>query len=123
VAVAAGVCRSRRRLFGAFSIGVGTVAFLDFLGVFVIGPTTYEGSVDLRPGGIVGSVGSGLLVAAGVVGVTSIAGIWALTPDDLFWRLFGSLGLVLTSVMVAVIVLGGRHAPLGAERAAASASL
>jgi hypothetical protein len=287
VVVAAAVCRSRLKLFGAFSIGVGIVAFLDFLGAFVIAPTTYEGSVDLGPGGIVGSVGSGLLVAAGVVafssppavavqpaaavselglrggwssrrtllvgvftalavngtlgiiaialgdfgdpsdievkavgsslsitvgalvalasipalrrrtlrpvayagvllailgfgmvftgvwgqwsstqfwkiastlvvsalacgwacllaiarlpafhplrvsafvsvlafGVTSIAGIWALTADDTFWRLFGSLGLVLTSVTVAVIVLGGRRPSVGADPAAASAAL
>jgi hypothetical protein len=68
--LAAVACRRRPRLLGAFAIGIGLVVFFDFLGAFVIGPTTFAGSVSLGAGGILGTIGGGLLLAAGAVALT-----------------------------------------------------
>src|SRR5215471_5844097 len=43
VPVAAVVFRRRVAHFGAFLMGVGLVTCLDFLGAYVIAPTTYQG--------------------------------------------------------------------------------
>jgi len=71
VPVAAVAFRRRGAQFGAFLMGVGLVTFLDFLGAYVIAPTTYQSDffegADLRAGGILGTIGGMLLIAAGAI--------------------------------------------------------
>lgn len=56
----------RPELVGGFLLGAGTVALVDLLGAYVIGPTTFDGDANLKLGGFVGALGALLIVMAGI---------------------------------------------------------
>jgi hypothetical protein len=74
VPIAAFLARHRLDRFGAFLAGLALVVFFDFLGAFVIGPGTYSDSQVSGAGGVLGTIGGGLLGAAGVASLTAARG-------------------------------------------------
>jgi hypothetical protein len=68
--------RRNPSLVGGFVCGVGLVVFLDFLGAYVIGPSTYgsEGYDALKLGAVVGAIGALLIVGGGAALATARGG-------------------------------------------------
>jgi hypothetical protein len=76
--------RQNPSLAGGFLWGAGLVVFLDFLGAYMIGPSTYgsEGFDALKLGPVVGAIGALLIVGGGVAALATARGGAAPMPAE-----------------------------------------